>query len=75
MIDDYPKQRLVQKYADENRYTMVANAPGFVEYVKYENAKNNIIILMKWSKGSDNIIISKNNIAKKYKINNLFLGL
>lgn len=74
MIDDYDVQRAVQRYADENRYTLIANTPGSLEFVKYEAIKKGGVSLrtLKWSKGSDTVTISnKDNKFKKYKIEKL----
>lgn len=66
MIDDYHVQKIVAEYALNNRYTLVANTPGSLEYVKFETGST--MSTMKWSKGSDTIIITVNNSNEKIKI-------
>jgi hypothetical protein len=72
MVDDYPTEKLIQKYAKENKFTLIANSPGTLEYVKFDkDSKKHDIIMMKWSKGTDDIIITSNGISKRLKIDTL----
>jgi hypothetical protein len=68
MIDDYPVERLVRKYAKENQYTLVANTPGTLEYVKYVNKT---ITIMKWPKGSGSVTIHSGLVSEKLKLNTI----
>ena len=64
MINDYSVEQMIKKYAVENKYTLIANTFGSLEYIKYIDRNINTL---KWSKGSDSVIIA----GKKIKIDNL----
>ena len=58
MVDDYNIERLVKNYARENNYTLVANTPGTLEYVKYVGGSSKITI-MKWPRGCNSIFVKR----------------
>lgn len=60
MVDDYNTERLVKNYARENNYTLVANTPGTLEFVKYDEGVSRMII-MKWPRGCSSIIVKSPN--------------
>ena len=68
MVDDYQTERLIKKYAKENNYTLVANKPGALEYVKYNRSNNNSLIIMIWYKGSSDIIIGSQGKSERIKV-------
>ena len=67
MITERETEIKVQKYADKNRYTILANTFGAIEYVKYEYNPKMVTKFLKWPKGSDTITIRENK--KIIKIN------
>lgn len=69
MIDDYHVQKIIEDYALKNKFTLVANTLGSLQYVKYNSKK--LIITMKWSKGSDTIIFKLKDKTKKINISEL----
>ena len=71
MINDRSNEVKVKKYAEANQFTILANTLGALEYVKYCYREMRTTEFLKWSKGSDSIVISKEGIDKKIKIDNL----
>ena len=73
MVDDYATEKLIKRYAEENYFTLVSNSPGSLEYVKYINNDMKKIMLLKWPKGSDTVIISSaNGDVERLELKNLF---
>lgn len=68
MITEKDSEIKVIKYAEKNNYTILANTFGSLEYVKYCHGKNLIAEFLKWPKGSDSLIITKEGISKKIKL-------
>ena len=64
MLNDRENEIKVKKYAEENRYTILANTFGALEYVKYCYVNNKISETLKWPKGSDTFSITKEGITK-----------
>ena len=71
MISERETERKVQNYADRNHYTILANTFGVLEYVKYDYQKGRTAKFLKWSKGSDSIVIHENNNETRIKISQL----
>tara|TARA_R110001583_G_scaffold34763_2_gene116319 strand:+ start:690 stop:911 length:222 start_codon:yes stop_codon:yes gene_type:complete len=71
MVDDYPLEKLIKAYAEENNFTLVANKPGALEYVKYDRNNNNELIIMKWYRGASNIMIGSRDKLERFKIESL----
>ena len=70
MVDDYNIERLVKNYARENNYTLVANTPGTLEYVKYVGGSSKITI-MKWPRGCNSIIVKSPEGESRIPVNTL----
>jgi hypothetical protein len=72
MIPETEARFKVIKYAEKNNYTILANTFGALEYVKYEfkDGVNNTVFL-KWPKGGNEIMISKNKKTKKINLSEL----
>jgi len=68
MKSDREDEIKVKKYADDNRYTILANTFGALEYVKYCYEKKTTTAFLKWPKGSDTLSITKEGITKKIKL-------
>ena len=71
MLSEKEYELKVKRYADNNRYTILANTFGFLEYIKYDNKTLSVVKFLKWPKGSDNIIITANKSTKKIKLSEL----
>ena len=72
MISDRENEIKVRKYASDNRYTILANTFGALEYVKYCYNEMRTTSFLKWSKGSDCITITKEGISKKLKLSEIY---
>ena len=70
MVDDYPIERKIRQYAIENNFTLVANTPGTLEYVKY-NKNSTTMTIMRWPKGSKSVVINKGSGEERINLNNL----
>ena len=68
MISDKEYENKVKRYAEENHYTILANTFGTLEYVKYCYGEMRSTAFLKWSKGSDTIIETKQGTTKRIKI-------
>ena len=55
----------------EDNFTLVANKPGALEYVKYDRNNNNELIIMKWYRGASNIMIGSRDKLERFKIESL----
>lgn len=71
MISDKDKEDKVVKYADLNQYTILANTLGALEYIKYDCRKGKMTKFLKWSKGSDTIVIKTDKNVLKIEIDSL----
>ena len=71
MISDRENEVKIKQFAEKNRYTILANTLGTLEYVKYCYEVQRATNFLKWPKGSDSVIIVTDGISKKIKIKNL----
>ena len=71
MVNDRENETKVKLYASDNRYTILANTFGALEYVKYCYEDFRVTSFLKWPKGSDAITIEENNKLTKIKIEEL----
>ena len=68
MINDRKNELKVRKYADQNHYTILANTFGTLEYVRYCYDKMKSTEFLKWPKGSDEMLLTKEGVTKKIKL-------
>ena len=61
----------VKKYAENHRYTILANTFGALEYVKYDYHEMRVTKFLKWPKGSDTITITVGNKSTKIKLSEI----
>ena len=71
MMCERQSESKVKKYAENNRYTILANTFGALEYVKYDYGEMRVTKFLKWPKGSDTITITVNNKSTKIKLSEL----
>jgi len=71
MICEKEKERKVQKYAEINNYTIIANTLGAIEYVKYDYSEGRSAKFLKWPKGADSVTIMINKKTTKISITEL----
>tara|TARA_B100000902_G_C26953371_1_gene736942 strand:+ start:468 stop:689 length:222 start_codon:yes stop_codon:yes gene_type:complete len=71
MMCERESELKVKRYAENNRYTILANTFGALEYVKYDYSEMRVTKFLKWPKGSDTITVTVNNKSTKIKLSEL----
>ena len=71
MISDKESEIKVKKYANDNRYTILANTFGALEFVKYCYEEKRLTEFLKWTKGSSVITVTREGISKKINLSDI----